>query len=165
MAQMEIKGAEHGKRTRKQLFVDLTPMVDLAFLLISFFMLTTVLQENKAIKLNMPETEGPDMAVSMDRLITLIANDNNRVWYYYGDKPESGAYTNLSASGVRYVLYQFHDKVISEQNREPICLIKFTGKADYNSMVGLLDEMDITDYHIYAIQDLTESELAIQALK
>lgn len=48
-------GKHNSRTTRKPIFVDMTPMVDLAFLLISFFMLTTVLEKNYAMDLNMPQ--------------------------------------------------------------------------------------------------------------
>jgi biopolymer transport protein ExbD len=54
MAEMNLP--EKGGRRRVQPpRIDLTPMVDLGFLLITFFMFTTTLAQNKTLELNMPD--------------------------------------------------------------------------------------------------------------
>jgi biopolymer transport protein ExbD len=164
MAQMENNRstavAKHnGRATRKSLFVDLTPMVDLAFLLISFFMLTTVLQENTAMELRMPENTGPQTPIAESRTITLIAAADNQLYYYNGIQSADLILTNYTHAGIRELLY---NRIHAQRKVDPqnglICIIKLTDEADYNDMVSLLDEMEITAVPTYAIQDLTVAE-------
>ncbi len=164
MAQMENNRsatvAKHnGRSTRKSLFVDLTPMVDLAFLLISFFMLTTVLQNNTAIELLMPENTGPQTAVGDSRTITLIADANDQLFYYNGLQTEEMKPSNYAHTGIRELLYnRIKEQRLVDAENGLICIIKLTDKADYNDMVSLLDEMVITNVPTYAIQELTDDE-------
>lgn len=170
MAQMENNNSathakQGGRSTRKSLFVDLTPMVDLAFLLISFFMLTTALQKNTVMQLNMPDNTGEQIPIAESRTITLIADGNDRLYYYNGQQPEAIAPTNYSPDGIRELLYNRIQvqRTIDNENGI-ICIIKLADDADYNNMVNLLDEMEITDVPTYAIQPLTEDEKSQLAL-
>ncbi len=151
---------KHGKRaTRKTLFVDLTPMVDLAFLLISFFMLTTVLEKNTAIQLHMPENTGESEPIPESRTLTLIAAENNQLFYYQGSNPENLQSTDYSRTGIRQILYNKNAELRKVNADKPlICIIKLSPESNYNNMVGLLDEMVITDVKTYAIQDMTDAE-------
>lgn len=161
MAQMQTPSAKQGKRDRKTLFVDLTPMVDLAFLLISFFMLTTIMTRPGIMQMNMPIKGDITTDVINTRVITLIGTADDKIWYYRGLEMDSMCQTDLSAEGIREVLYAFNKHVKQDIKIEPICLIKFNSDASYNCMVELLDEMDITDVRIYAIQDMTNDEKAV----
>lgn len=152
-------GKHNSRTSRKSLFVDLTPMVDLAFLLISFFMLTTVLQKNMAMELKMPENTGEPQIVGDSRTLTLIGDKDDQLYYYNGEQIQSIAQSNYSHKGVRQLLYE---RVQQQRAIDPdkglICIIKLTGDADYNDMINLLDEMEITSVPTYAIQELTAAE-------
>lgn len=90
MAQMDTassgdkKGGKKGKKLSTR--VDLTPMVDLAFLLITFFMLTTTMNKPQAMQINMPVERNPDdpppPEVPAAKVLTLILGSNNVIWYY-----------------------------------------------------------------------------------
>lgn len=164
MAQVEntrsaAVGKHNGRTSRKSLFIDLTPMVDLAFLLISFFMLTTVLQENMSMELKMPENTGEPMPIPHSRTITLIADANNQLYYYNGEDMQNLAKSDYSNAGLRQLLYErIKQQRAADPDKGLICIIKLTEGADYNDMINLLDEMEITDVPTYAIQDITEAE-------
>lgn len=63
-------------------FIDMTPMVDLAFLLLTFFMLTTTFSKSKTMEVNMP-VDGPPGNVK--NAVTVLLGDKNRVFWYYGE--------------------------------------------------------------------------------
>ncbi len=157
------------KRSGKTPLVDFTPMVDLAFLLISFFMLTTAMTKPNIMELNMPENSD-EAAISPERLITLISDSNNELFYYNGGDISNLHKTNYTENGIRTLMYNNIDRVnkLFGGNKHLICIIKFTDGASYENMVNLLDEMEITNVLTYAIQDLTDDEkeqLLIQQLK
>jgi biopolymer transport protein ExbD len=98
MAELDTSGGGSKKggkiRSKKQSTrVDLTAMVDLAFLLITFFMLTTTLAKPKAMDIAMPDKdeENPEtqLDVADNRTITVLLGDNDRLEWYMGlmDKP------------------------------------------------------------------------------
>ena len=93
MAEIDTSGGgghKDGKVRAKKMStkVDLTPMVDLAFLLITFFMLTTTLNKPSAMELNMPKKiENPDdkpEEVRECQVLNLLVDTLDQVWYYDG---------------------------------------------------------------------------------
>src|SRR3954471_5791787 len=114
MAQMETSdggGGKHkgGVRSKKMSTrVDLTPMVDLAFLLITFFMLTTTMNKPKAMELNMPKkVDDPELMqdVSECQVLHVILDTLDQVWYYEGLKVAGLQKTTFAGEeGIRKVV-------------------------------------------------------------
>lgn len=160
-------GGKHsgGPRSKKMSTrVDLTPMVDLAFLLISFFMLTTTLNKPKAMELNMPKkVEDPNLEqdVGECQVLHVLLDTLDQVWYYEGLQVAGLQKTTFAGDGgIRKVIMKKLKSVPNEcpltkkgNKRDAIVLIKMLKGARYKNMVDILDEMDITDCKIYAIQD------------
>lgn len=162
MAQM-VTG--NSAQKRKAPFVDLTPMVDLAFLLIAFFMLTTTLLENNAMILNMPMDTDDPAPISRDRIMTILIGENNNIYYYNADAVDQLEKTSYQKEGLRNLLYDNNKRVDALFGKEKglVCIIKLSENANYKNMVDVLDEMVICDVATYAIQNITEEE--INALK
>lgn len=163
-------GRHKGKVRSKKLStrVDLTPMVDLAFLLISFFMLTTTLNKPVAMQLAMPqkpEKEEVKEPIKESQVITFIMDKDDALWYYEGLSPEGLEKTTYAPDGIRKVILDKQKKVGAQfgDPKKTIALIKMTPDAAYKNMIDVLDEMDITGNEIFAIQDLQDAEL--QAVK
>lgn len=168
-------GGGHGKhkggvRSKKlSTRVDLTPMVDLAFLLISFFMLTTQLSKSVAMDLAMPkkpdsQTIQPE-PVAGSKVLNIIADKNDDLWYYPDVIVAGLKKTDYSAKGLREIILERQAQVKAkwgldkENDSKMVVLIKLTDDATYKNMVDILDEMDITKTKIYAIQDVNDLEL------
>lgn len=183
MAQMDTSGGGGGRHDSKvkakkmSTNVDLTPMVDLAFLLISFFMLTTTMSKPVAMQLAMPKPPEKDKIeetsepVKESQVLTIIMDKDDVIWYYEGIPseltPESLQKTHYGPDGIRQVILDKQKKVLATF-REPdktICLLKTTDDAVYKNIVDILDEMDITQTKIFAIQNLTEAEIAVVKAK
>lgn len=160
-------GGKHkgGPRSKKMSTrVDLTPMVDLAFLLISFFMLTTTLNKPKAMELNMPkkvEDKEEQQDVGECQVLHIILDTLDQVWYYEGLQVAGLQKTTFSSeSGIRKVIMKKLKSVPKDcpltrkgNPRDAIVLIKMLKSARYKNMVDILDEMSITGCKIYAIQE------------
>lgn len=154
-------GRGHKPRVKKNAFrLDMTPMVDLAFLLLTFFMLTSTFAKPSVMELTMPakpdkNTIGPDWPAS--RVMTLILGKDSRVHYFFGlndpDARPTLRTTNFSAEGLRHVLLQRQ-----RQQPEPFVLIKAGPDAKYRDLVDVLDEMNITDQGKYALVDFTPAD-------
>ncbi len=163
-AEIEVKsGGKKGpgvKKAKKQSTrVDLTPMVDLGFLLITFFMFTTTLSSPTAMKLIMPdETAKPEEQneAAKSGVFTLILGKADQVYYYEGDDPTKMQVTNLK--GVR-------DKILDKKGRTPadklVVIIKPDQDATYKDAVDLLDEMTINDIGKYAMIAVRPDEYAL----
>jgi biopolymer transport protein ExbD len=174
MAQMDTadSGGKDGKKRSKKMStrVDLTPMVDLAFLLISFFMLTTTLNKPQAMELNMPKkVDEPEEQTDVAdcQVMNILLDTLDQVWYYDGLSVAGLEKTTFAGEdGIRKQILK-KQKELSKtvscvypagnkragQPRDFIVLIKMLKGARYDNMVSILDEMDITKTKIYAIQD------------
>jgi biopolymer transport protein ExbD len=104
--------------------VDLTPMVDLGFLLITFFMLATTLIKPQTMEINLPrndKVEKKDQTlVKMSQAITIILGKNNKVFYFFGDtdpktkKEPEVKVTDFSKTGIRAMLLDRNKDVVDK---------------------------------------------------
>lgn len=163
---------KHGGKTRSKKMstkVDLTPMVDLAFLLITFFMLTTTLNKPNAMELNMPKkADKPDEVIKINEelLLNIILDKDNTVWWYEGMTASDLKKTVFAnEKGIRDIIYWKQEKLRKSYGSKDtmICLIKATDEAVHGNLVDVLDEMDITGVRRYAMQDIQAPE--IEAIK
>ena len=159
-------GGKGGKKRAKKMStrIDMTPMVDLAFLLLTFFMLTTTFAKPNVMQLTMPVKKTDDVEdtkIKASQAMTIIMSKDNKVYYYFGlntpndksvAKPEVKL-TNFSASGIRQVLL-----TRQRQQPEPIILIKPDTDAKYRNMVDILDEMNITNQKKYALVKISKDD-------
>jgi biopolymer transport protein ExbD len=168
MAEINISSNNSGKnlRIRPQKLstrVDLTAMVDLGFLLITFFMLTTTLQKNRSMSLNMPAKTVDGTAIPSSRSLTVVLGEKDSLFYWNGmiDETTKPILTNYSTIGIRQVLLNNLTRIKQETpDKDLIVLIKPTEKANYKNVVDILDEMAITKVKTYAIVEPTAAELA-----
>lgn len=148
--------------------VDLTAMVDLAFLLITFFMLTTSLSKPQSMDLGLPDKEdtGPktDIKVDQKRTMTIILGDNSQLKWFHGliESPEPNGAPQSSTYGKEGIRKELLKRVVSvneycktrpnyKDGDGLIVIIKPTKKATYRNLVDILDEMAICKVPTYAI--------------
>jgi biopolymer transport protein ExbD len=155
MAEIDTGG---GKKVSTK--VDMTPMVDLAFLLVTFFMLTTTFSKPQTMEVNMPDKtqDNKTMKVKESKTTTIVLAENDKVYYYTGVENPEVKLTNFSPNGLRKVLLE-KVKTIDE----PIMIIKAKKDAKYKNVVDVIDEMAITGVKIYALVDITPADLELLA--
>ncbi|TAF32115.1 MAG: biopolymer transporter ExbD [Cytophagales bacterium] len=162
----EIDSSSSGKGGKKgpkkvSTKIDMTPMVDLAFLLITFFMLTTTMSKPKTMEVNMPDKtkEKTTMDVKASECLTIILGEGNKVHYYEGVVEASTALetTDFSDEGIRKVILK-KAQSLKSLNKVPIIIIKPMDKSNYKNVVDILDEMHITSMKKYAIVELFEQD-------
>jgi biopolymer transport protein ExbD len=148
-----------GKNVRqpKSMRVDLTAMVDLAFLLVTFFMLTTSLSKPKAMDLAMHE-DGPDhLDVSDKRTMTLCLGKDDKV--AYKGLVQSPEVISYGKNGLRKALVEFKNEVFAKTGKDIIVLVKPSDHSVYGNLVDALDELNITKTNRYAVVDITDKDV------
>jgi biopolymer transport protein ExbD len=163
------KSHKRGGRRSKKLStrVDMTPMVDLGFLLITFFVVTTTWSKPHVTRLIMP-ADGPASPLGNTAALTIVPVDGNKLFYYNGDLElalREGSYgiTGYGLNGgIGDIIRQKQaamDRSYKGGRKELMLLIKPSAEASYGNVVSLLDETLINQVSRYSLVDLTAEDL------
>lgn len=159
-------GKDKKVRSKKQNSkVDLTAMVDLAFLLITFFMLTTTLSKPQSMELGLPDKDDKtdtNIKVDENRTMTILIGKDDKLVRYVGilATPVSGGAPKdfaFGKEGIRKELLSRKKSVLAystalgKPKNGMIVIIKPSKKSTYKNLVDILDEMAIVDVPTYAI--------------
>jgi biopolymer transport protein ExbD len=182
------KGPGVKKAKKLSTRVDMTPMVDLGFLLITFFIFTATMSSPVAMDLNMPkdtDNKEDETKVKQSGALTVILGKNNSVYYYEGElAPDASNFKTTNFKGIRDIIINKRKSVIASYKGNAECeeKAKAKGKADpraacsdmdfvvvikpneeatYKNTVDILDEMTINDVKRFAMVKIapTENEL------
>jgi biopolymer transport protein ExbD len=157
MSQFEENARRKSKNdsAKKSLRVDLTPMVDLGFLLITFFILTTALSEPTIARLIMPEDTNVTTPVKKNAALTLLLIRNDSIDYYEGDTPKQEFIKHCSFNNLRSVIQQKQQKVaeVLGDREETVIIISPGDGSTYKNFVDALDEIQINDIQHYFVVD------------
>lgn len=151
------------KLTKASLRIDLTPMVDLGFLLISFFVFTTTLAKPTAMHLTIPDDnniKNPSVTPE-SKTLNLLLGANNNVFYYEGNSLNQLKNIGTKASDLRNII---NEKKLILQNKynsdsSLVVLIKPTKIATYANIINALDEMLICNVKTYVLMDASKEEV------
>ena len=179
MAQIENAAIERRGKSfvcnKKQVIrIDMTPMVDLGFLLITFFVFTTTISKPTVTDLYMPKDGGDSTKLVDDLALTLVLHNNNEVYYYHGTfddaiRDNRVLKTNYSTyDGIGKIIRQRQKDLESDQEivngkEGMMLLIKPTANAVYKNVVDALDEALINNVKKYAIVDPADAEINLLA--
>ena len=159
MANLETStnsNAAKGRAKKTAPKVDLTAMVDLMFLLTTFFMLTTTLSELKAADVSKPIPNKVRDPYPASRTMTILLGKNNRVAYYMGETEKANMNTCM-LSEIENQIAKNKLLVAKLNNNNPekfmIIIMKPTKTATYRDFIDVIDEMKIADVKSYAIDD------------
>ena len=172
MAQIEEKQGNDGGKVRMKKAstrVDMAPMCDLGFLLITFFMFTTTFSKPNVMSLNMPpkqETPPPPEdipQIDLTNSISIVLGGDDRIFWHQQDKTtltvDQLNETDYSRDGIR------NDILVAKQRaKKPelfTVIIKPTDDSTYENLVNTLDEMEITESERYGIVDISEHEVQV----
>lgn len=172
--QVQEKGAKGGKvRSKKQSTrVDMTPMVDLGFLLITFFMFTTTFSKPNVLDLGLPakpkkDQKSPDTEIKLSNSISLLIGKDNRIFWHQQDNTSltdaNLNETTFDREGIRKVVQEAKARA-ADQSKFTV-IIKPTDDAVYKNFVDMLDEMAITKSEQYGITDVKPWEKAVYERK
>jgi Biopolymer transport protein ExbD/TolR len=144
---------------KKATRVDLTPMVDLGFLLITFFVFTTSMTKPKVLKVNEPNDQNigirDDICASC--ALTLVPGSNNTIYYYEGMATATTAVktTTYSPDGLRSLISQKKQALaaLNDANKKLTLIIKPGDGSNMQNFVDLLDEVLINKVTMYYIAE------------
>lgn len=172
MAEVQVKesGGKKGGKVRSKKGggkPDMTPMVDLGFLLLTFFIFTTTFSKPNMMKLNMPDKSNEDVKqqekqdIKLSNTITIVMGKDDRIFWYQQALADVTAddlnETDYSASGIRADINR--KRAAALDTAIFTVVIKPTNEATFENTVDILDEMEITGNKRFAIVDLMPQEL------
>lgn len=160
------KGEGKVRAKKMRLNVDMAPMCDLGFLLITFFMFTTTFSKPNIMHLNMPPkvdlppTDIPEIKIKNS--FTIILGKDNKVYWHQQELKDLNSLnlieTNYSKDGIRKEILR------AQREADPdkfTIIIKPTDDSNYKNLVDILDEMEITNSTRYGIKDLSSKEKSV----
>ncbi len=152
-------GVKKGKKLSTR--VDLTPMVDLGFLLITFFVFTTTMSKPTAMSMNEPKDDPANqLKVKNSGAMTILLGKADQVYYYYGELVAETISEQFKSSNFK----EIRDLISAKKKATPLgdlmYIIKADKEATFKNAIDILDEMTVTAVppgH-YAEVDITDTE-------
>ena len=138
--------------------VDMTPIVDLAFLLLTFFMLTTTFIKPQVMELKLPANKQDQVQpkVNEKKVLSIILGGDNKIYWYMGLTDPKVWETDYSMTGIRKILQEQNEKI-----DKMFVLVKPDNQSTYENLVNILDELKITHMERYALVDMGIEDHAI----
>jgi len=152
-------GKGQGKKPKKRINVriDMTPMVDVIMLLLTFFMLTTVFTTPQTMEINIPPENQTQVEVAETMLLTLRVVEDGTIYYNIGvEMPKPIPFSAL------------HQFFVDQLQQKPklICLLKVNRKGTYDMMVNIMDEINLAGLTRFSLAPFTDAdERVIQKIK
>lgn len=161
--QKEHKQKAGVRRTKKSaLRVDLTPMVDLGFLLISFFVFTTTIAQPKAMKLVLSDdTKNIEpLKTAESKTLNLILSNDDKVYAYNGSDLNSLKNLGSDSKAIRATIFEKQNTIRNKYGSDSgiVVLIKPTNESTYKDVVNMLDEMLICSVKTYVLMNADSNE-------
>jgi biopolymer transport protein ExbD len=147
------KKGKKKKKRRIGIKIDNTPMVDIAFLLLTFFMLTTTMNKPQTMEINIPPSNA-NVEVAQSNLMTLRITENGTIYWNIGvEDPQK-----IDPKVLQGFLVQKN-----QENPKLITLIKIDRKGKYTMMVDIMDELNLADVTRFSLAPMQEVDKKILA--
>ena len=154
-APKEKKGKKHKKKGRRLgIRIDMTPLVDVAFLLLTFFMFTTSMSRPQTMEINLPPDQNVKVEIAETNLLTLRVNAKGVMFWNIGiESPK-----RLDPAELRKFL-----KEKSQGNPKLTTLVKVDRDGKYVMLVNLIDELNLAQIQRFSIAPLLDADKALIA--
>lgn len=148
------KGKKRRQPRRLGIRIDMTPMVDIAFLLLTFFMLTTTMSKPQTMEINLPPSKDVKVEIAESNLMTLRVKGDGSIYWNMGiESPKRIEFKDL--------MVLLKERI--EQNPKLTVLLKIHRDGKYRMMVDIIDEFNISGINRFSIAPLTEADLKVLA--
>jgi biopolymer transport protein ExbD len=150
-------GRQHGKKGKRKkrrrlgIRIDMTPLVDVAFLLLTFFMLTTTFSLPQVMDITLPPSETKSEVTEASLLLVRLMEDGRIFWNMGTDAPRA-----LDVNTLRAFLQERINT-----NPTMITLVKVDRKSKYSNMVRIIDELHLANITRYSLAPLLEQDRKI----
>lgn len=145
------KKKKHKKMRRLGVRIDMTPMVDVAFLLLTFFMLTTSMNRPQTMEINLPP-EKTTVEVAESNVLTLrVKEDGSIYWNIANESPQK-----VETKNFRSLMAEKN-----QQNPKLITLIKVDRKGKYHYMVDIMDDLNLANITRFSLAPMLDADKAI----
>jgi biopolymer transport protein ExbD len=146
------KKGKKKKKRRVGIRIDNTPMVDIAFLLLTFFMLTTTMNKPQTMEINLPPSNEVTVEVAQSNLLTLRVKEDGAIYWNIGvDPPEK-----VEFKGLRALM-----NARNQANPKLITLIKIDRKGKYQMMVDIMDELNLANVTRFSLAPMEDADQKI----
>lgn len=142
----------HRPKRRVGVRIDMTPMVDVAFLLLIFFMVTTVFMTPQALEINLPPDNKTPTPIAESKILQLRVLGGDRVFWKRG--PKSDPWIRTSVPGMKDVLKPLAN------NDAIVILLNIDREAPFDNMVSIIDQLDIANLGRFSILELSPADKA-----
>jgi biopolymer transport protein ExbD len=156
MAGGDVGGGEgggrkkHGKKKSKKrvsIRIDMTPMVDVAFLLLTFFMLTTVFRKPQTLEINLPPDPKAKVIMDEKNLLQIRCDESLNLYWNIGfDIPHK-----LKFEDLRKFLQEK-----AKENPKFVVLIKVDRKSKYHALIDIIDELNLAQMGRFSMAPITD---------
>lgn len=138
------KNSKRKKKKRIGFHLDMTPLVDITFLLLTFFMFTTTMAAPQVMEMSIPPEIKQNVEVKMSELMQIYVRGDNRLFYLPAgsmptDTPQPLEFKDLRALAIRANL-QVKNKLITS--------LKISDEAQYGKIIQILDELNVAETKI-----------------
>lgn len=139
------KGPGVKKSKKLSTRVDLTPMVDLGFLLITFFVFTTTMAQNTAMNMNEPKDDkDKELKVKNSGAMTILLGKSNQIYYYYGQLEAANVSEQFKSTNYKEIRKLILDKKNATPIDDLMYIIKSDSESTFKNAIDILDEMTIS---------------------
>ncbi len=141
------KGVGRPKR-RVGIRIDMTPMVDVAFLLLIFFMVTTVFRTPQALEINLPPSNQQTVPVGISKVLEVRVLQDDRAYWRNAADP----WARSNVEDLTKVFSRFAG------DKAKVVIVKIDRKARFNDMVHIIDELDLAQLTRFSLQTLEDKD-------
>jgi biopolymer transport protein ExbD len=139
---------KHKKKRRLGIRIDMTPMVDVAFLLLTFFMLTSVFSKPQTMEINLPPEE-TTVEVAESNLLTLRITAGGVIYWSLGTEPPQ----QVTFDKLRALMLERN-----AANPKLITLIKVDRDGTYKMMVDIMDELNLANITRFSLAPMQDAD-------
>jgi biopolymer transport protein ExbD len=139
------------KKKRAGVRIDMTPMVDVAMLLLTFFMMTTVFNKPQTMELNLPPDDKVQVEVAASTLLTVRVEPNMAIYWSMGNEPT--ALKKIAFIELRPLLVERLRSI-----PKLITLVEIDRDAKYNDMVDIMDELNLANITKFSIAPMKDAD-------
>lgn len=142
------KAKKRKKMKRVGFTLDMTPLVDITFLLLTFFMFTTTMAAPQAMEMSLPPEVDVPVEVPRSLLFNIFVRNDNKIFYNIGDDdPQEIVLKDIKNIAIK-------ENMVEEKVNKVITAVKFEEEANYGTIVNILDQLNLAEANI--IQDLSK---------